>query len=93
MEQYGLLEEQGSDYFYGYDMSCDATISNAFAAAAYRFGHSLVYGRMKVLEPGNVGTHILKDNFFNPSFLYEDPDNVEGMLVGASQQRGLLSDR
>lgn len=36
------LELQSSGYYDGYDASANPTIANAFSAAAYRFGHSIV---------------------------------------------------
>ena len=55
----------------GYDPRIDATVPNAFAAAAYRYGHSQiqpVFNRLNEnLENISAGPLNLVDAFFNPS--------------------------
>lgn len=36
------LNPQPSGYFHGYNESVDASVANSFAAAAFRFGHTLL---------------------------------------------------
>jgi hypothetical protein len=36
------LNPQASGYFHGYSSVVDASIANSFAAAAFRFGHTLL---------------------------------------------------
>lgn len=56
--------------YQGYDQSVDATIPNSFAAAAYRFGHSLVREELDRLDENfrrlSIGPLNLNQAFFNP---------------------------
>ncbi|KAG8175633.1 hypothetical protein JTE90_001062 [Oedothorax gibbosus] len=69
-----------------YDPACSATVYNEFAAAAYRFGHTLLKPVLPRLGPGYVQKEPvrLRDVFFNPDLLYER-NAVDEIL------RGLLS--
>ncbi len=55
------------------------SISTEFATACYRFGHSTLSSNIEV---GEVGTIALSDAFFNPTFLMDDPANVDLLLAG-----------
>ena len=75
----------------GYNPFIDATIPNSFAAAAYRFGHSLVRDRFDRLDKDfrrlDIGPLPLGRAFFNPKVYFEslgtDPI-LRGMLVNES---------
>ncbi|XP_019641123.1 PREDICTED: peroxidasin homolog [Branchiostoma belcheri] len=89
MNEYGLVLRQNG-YYSGYDETVDPTISNVFATAAYRFGHSLVESEFVRSTSGyNHNAHPpvqLTHSFFNPQHVY---NNVRGGLD--SIVRGLAS--
>ncbi|KAL3290143.1 hypothetical protein HHI36_023507 [Cryptolaemus montrouzieri] len=71
-------------YFHKYNDSVDATIANHFAAAAFRFAHTLIPGLMKLLandssSPEFVQMHTM---LFNPFKLYK-PGEMDRAMRGA----------
>lgn len=60
-------------------------ISNAFATAAYRFGHSMVNSNIPITDAnGNVKNVALRDAFENPDLIKQN--GVDGILRGQAGQ-------
>ena len=51
-----------------YDPLADPSIIQAFSAAAYRFGHTLINGIIQMMRENSVvNTYLVRDGFFNDS--------------------------
>ena len=89
-----LLGKKGYDIFVGpytgYSYDVDPAVPNAFASAAYRFGHSLInptFARLdKKNKPLPIGPLDLRPSFFNPT-QYFISGGTDPLL------RGLLKDK
>lgn len=73
----------------GYNPSINPGIMNMFSAAAYRFGHTMVNGRMVRFSEGGdsliFGSVHLRDAFFNPNILVTE-GGIEPFLRGMASQ-------
>jgi len=71
----------------GYDANVNAAISNEFANAAYRVGHTLLSPQLQLADSaGNsLGSVALRDAFFDPSFAQEN--GVDALLKGLSMRQ------
>ncbi|XP_065303828.1 salivary peroxidase/catechol oxidase-like [Dermacentor albipictus] len=92
-----LLTPRG--YSNSYDPELNAGIGNVFAAASYRYGHSLVQGHIDLInEDGSVHKRLpLATQFFNPAELTE-PGNIDrfyrGLITQPSQSYdGFMSEQ
>ncbi len=87
-----LLGRGAIDEYTGYDETVDPSISNLFATAAFRYGHSALSSELQRLDDdGNVideGNILLRDAFFNPADVLElgiDPV-LKGLTSNVSQE-------
>ncbi|HJQ82003.1 MAG TPA: peroxidase family protein, partial [Lacipirellulaceae bacterium] len=74
---------------YQYDTEVPGTITNAFAHATYRFGHSMVSPELKLVDAGGAARPPLplRFAFFNPALITNNAAMVDQLLAGAAIQR------
>ncbi|MFQ3592126.1 MAG: peroxidase family protein [Gemmataceae bacterium] len=79
-----------------YNPAVNAAVTNAFAHAVFRFGHSQINEQALLINARGrtVGSLTIRDAFFNPSFLQGGSQALENYLRGAvtqvSQETDLL---
>lgn len=71
----------------GYDANANATLSNEFANAAYRVGHTLLSPRIQLVAADGTsqGSVALRDAFFDPNFAQDN--GIDVLLKGLSMQQ------
>lgn len=78
------LWPQKTGHFHKYNDTIDASIANHFAAAAFRFAHTIIPGLMKLLGSDKSSPEFIQMHkmLFNPFKLYE-PGEMDKALRGA----------
>eukprot|EP00092_Neocalanus_flemingeri_P040590 GFUD01044196.1.p1 GENE.GFUD01044196.1~~GFUD01044196.1.p1 ORF type:complete len:777 (+),score=180.51 GFUD01044196.1:168-2498(+) len=86
MQTFGLLPTT-DEYTQDYDASIDPRINNEFAAAAFRFGHSMIPSHFPSRDStGRDTSSSSLKNVFNKPFLLQEASFIENMLRGQSQE-------
>lgn len=77
-----------------YSQAVNASITNSFAHAIFRFGHSEISDVTLLVDNigRTVGTQTIRGAFFNPDFLKNNPGNVDLVLKGLASQIGQEND-
>lgn len=77
-------QSNGDGYWDGYDKSVTTSTGTGFAAAAFRYGHSMVEGVIKQFDPINghfIKGQLLRFLFKRPFLLYE-PGVMDQLVMG-----------
>jgi len=89
-----LLGEGAIPDYEGYDPNIDASITNVFATAAYRIGHTMLPNELLRLDGGGreirQGNIALADAFFSPSAFQESA--IEHIFMGLEYQKASAID-
>lgn len=90
-----LLGDNAISTYTGYDNTINPDISNIFAAASYRVGHTMVSSSVLRLDENYqlipAGPLDVKDAFLNPSII-TDNGGIEPILRGLAYQRCQMID-
>ncbi|MBE9128936.1 MULTISPECIES: peroxidase family protein [unclassified Coleofasciculus] len=82
-----LLGDSAFGDYTGYNANVDAGMSNEFANAAYRFGHSLLSPELQRInnDGSSPGAIALRDSFFNPQVIVDE--GIDSLLLGLASQK------
>ena len=89
-----LIGDQAPDPFAVVDRQVDPSITNSFANAFFRFGHSMQSPEIQLVDNNDqsVGSLSLRDAFFQPSLLVDDPNLIDLTLKGLASQTAQEND-
>ena len=91
-----LMGDQAPDPNAVRDRLVDPSITNSFANAFFRFGHTMQSPDLELVDNDgvNVGTLSLRDAFFRPDRIIDDPTivdlTVKGLATQAAQENDIL---
>jgi len=80
-----------------YEDDEDPSITNSFATAAYRFGHSMIQGIIEMCSTASaavIRSYPLSENYFNlENYEYQNGDGMEQILMGLITQKAQKNDK
>ncbi|UCE64143.1 MAG: peroxiredoxin [Nitrospirota bacterium] len=81
-----LIGKQALSSYQGYQSDVNPGISNVFATSAYRFGHSMVSSKLRLVNKNGklMGGLPLREAFFNPAWI--STNGIEDLLRGLASQ-------
>ncbi len=79
-----LLIGETLEPYTGYNPNVDPSISNEFANAAYRLGHTLLSPQLLLIDEDGTSYIALEDAFFNPKFI--TAKGVDSLFLGLAAQ-------
>ncbi len=78
---------------FNYDPQANAAITQTFAHALFRFGHSMNNANLRLVDNnGNASALSLGQAFFNPDLLKNDPTLVDQIFRGLATQKAQQND-
>ncbi|MEM1445481.1 MAG: peroxidase family protein [Planctomycetota bacterium] len=79
---------------FAYSATVDPRITSSFAVAAFRFGHSMQSGDIKLINDANeqIDALSLAEAFFDPTILGDNPEKVDLVLKGLATQTAQEND-
>jgi len=82
-----LLGEDVLDPYSGYDDTVNAGISNEFAHAAFRVGHTMLSSELQRInnDGTDAGSLFLRDSFFKPDLVINE--GIDSVLLGLASQK------
>ncbi|MEC4892687.1 MAG: peroxidase family protein [Oscillatoria sp. PMC 1051.18] len=82
-----LLGEDGLEAYNGYNATVNASVSNEFAHAAFRVGHTMLSPELQRInnDGTSLGSVALRDAFFNPQPILES--GIDSLLLGLASQK------
>ena len=74
---------------YSYSSGVTPVITTAYSDAAFRFGHSAVSSDLNLVnvDGTGAGNMLVRNAFFNPALIKNDPAMIDKLLQGAATQR------
>lgn len=83
LNEYKIKPNQEANYWNGYDPTVTTSTGTGFAAAAFRYGHSMVEGVIKRIDKNGhfIKGELLRFLFKRPFLLYE-PGVMDQLIIG-----------
>lgn len=85
MQSFGI-STRTNGYSFDYNPNVNPTMNNEFGTAAFRFGHTLVQGTLRIFSPtGQANTIQLRDHFNTPHLIQQTPGALDMIIRSWSQ--------